>query len=315
MKSSIRKTNKQAAFTIVELLTVMSIIVILIGLLVPALNRVKIYAKGVRQKAQFHSIDAALELFSNEFDGYPESDAVDPTGQSYCGAMKLCEAMMGWDLLGYHTNSVFRRDGTAPIKAPDGTTTDMFLYNPTELAARRGPFLPLENANAFRLGDLYPPDSPGLDRFRVGGTGFPSDSPFNFVLCDVYTRQLHNVKAGLPVLYYKANTANPLHLIDASGAVHRPPTPYDDAGNIYNFWDNQELIDLGKPLVTGGAGTEEDQHELADYERFYKNTRSDKITTIAKPNRSDSYILISAGYDAEYGTADDICNFEWKYQP
>ena len=24
--------------------------------------------------------------------------------------------------------------------------------------------------------------------------------------------------------------------------------------------------------------------------------------------------LISAGYDGEYGTPDDICNFEWKYR-
>jgi hypothetical protein len=29
--------------------------------------------------------------------------------------------------------------------------------------------------------------------------------------------------------------------------------------------------------------------------------------------REDSYILISAGKDGLYGTADDICNFEWKY--
>ena len=41
MKPTINQARKKRAFTIVELLTVMSIIVILIGLLVPALNKVK----------------------------------------------------------------------------------------------------------------------------------------------------------------------------------------------------------------------------------------------------------------------------------
>ena len=70
------QTSKRA-FTIVELLTVMSIIVILIGLLVPALNKVRQYATDVKQKAQFHSMDAAMELFHNEFDAYPPSDGMD----------------------------------------------------------------------------------------------------------------------------------------------------------------------------------------------------------------------------------------------
>jgi len=50
-----KKSDKKAGFTIVELLTIMSIIVILIGLLVPALNMVKRYAKRVNQKNQFQA--------------------------------------------------------------------------------------------------------------------------------------------------------------------------------------------------------------------------------------------------------------------
>jgi len=159
MKPVMKQGGQRSAFTIVELLTVMSIIVILIGLLVPALNKVKIYAMKVKQNAQFHSIEAALELFNSElFEGYPESGALDPRDQPYPGAMKLCEAMMGWDLLGFHTNSMFRSDGLG--------ANDQMLYDPTDLSARRGPFLPLESANAYRLEDLYPPDSPGLGQFN-----------------------------------------------------------------------------------------------------------------------------------------------------
>jgi type II secretory pathway pseudopilin PulG len=300
MKPNLKQSNKKPAFTIVELLTVMSIIVILIGLLVPALNMAKRYAKTVRQRAQFHSIDAAIELFNNEFDGYPLSGATDPTGVAYCGAMKLCEAMMGQDLLGFHTNSVFRRDG---MDAAD----KLLLYNPADTisrTSRKGPYLPPENANAYRIKDLYPIDSPGFNVFR----------PDNLVLCDVFTRDLYQVKSGMPILYYKANTTNMLHLYDIGGKEWKPPNPSDDAGNIYNYWDNQELLELGKPWVQGGAGTPAKKHRLSDYKRFYKNTKSDRITTPPdRPYRSDSYILISAGYDGEYGTADDICNFDWKY--
>jgi len=303
----------KAGFTIIELLTVMSIIVILIGLLVPALNMAKKYARTVRQKAQLHSIDAAIELFSNEFDGYPPSGAMDssPTPLPYCGAMKLCEAMMGQDLMGFHTNSAYRRDGM-------DTAGTRWLYDPAapDLTSRKGPFLPLENANAYKLVDLYPPDSPNFNKFL----------PISFVLCDVFTRDLYKVKAGMPILYYRANTANRRHLYDVDGKTKYIPTsPNDDLGNIYNFLDNHLLVGLGKPWVPGGIGTPGKMHKL--YEdptatppeeqglRFYINTRNDKVANPWRPYRADSYILISAGPDGEYGTADDICNFEWKYKP
>jgi type II secretory pathway pseudopilin PulG len=130
MKSNVKQSNKRAAFTIVELLTVMSIIVILIGLLVPALNKVREFAQEVKQKAQLKSIDTAIELFNTTFDGYPDSSATGPDGPEYCGAMKLCEAAMGQDLQGFHPDSIFRADGSDGFRAlyPDANNVSQAAY-------------------------------------------------------------------------------------------------------------------------------------------------------------------------------------------
>lgn len=288
MKSIVKQSNRKAAFTIIELLTVMSIIVILIGVLVPALNNVRKYAQKVKQKTQLHAIQQSIELFYNENDGYPPSGALDGNGQPYCGAMKLCEAMMGRDLLGFHPNSAFRADGMdlAGVRS-------LYTPDPDNIKARMGPFLQLDNANAYRLIDIY-------------GSGHTA--PFNenlFVLCDEYTRQMRTgMKTGMPILYYKAETSNNLH--DPNSL----PTPMDNKGNIYNYWDNQVLVGLGKPWEEAGKAT---THSLSNPARFYRNTRNDKITTVRRPYRSDSFILLSAGYDGEYGTADDVCNYDWNY--
>jgi len=246
-------------------------------------------------------MDAALELFNNEFDGYPPSSAMDSATpqQFYCGAMKLCEAMMGQDLLGFHTNSIYRADGmdtTGLIPLYGLDVTDPRYED--NLKARRGPFLPLESANAYRMEDIYGKDNLG------------AFDPCDFVLCDVYTRRmLSGNKTGMPVLYYKADTANNKHYDpDNPGDPPPPSAPDNDEGNIYNYYDNYFLIELGKPW------TSEETHSLVEYEKFYKNTKSHKITTAVRPYRADSYILLSAGADGEYGTADDIFNFEWKYR-
>ena len=296
MKSKVKKSNRKAAFTIVELLTVMSIIVILIGLLVPSLNMVRRYAWEVKQKAQLKSIDTAIELFNSEFDGYPESSATGPDGADYCGAMKLCEAMMGQDLMGFHPDSIFRADGTDGVKVlyPDANSVPPSVYSDNLSTRKR--YLPIETANAFRLGDLYENTGP----FAAG----------HFVLCDVYKRVTHRTsgkRVGMPILYYKADTANTRH------TVANP----DDPENIYNYRDNHRFLLLGKPWDPPSAGGT--PHRLCVDNgqqgiRFYMNTKNDKVTTASRPYRADTYILISAGYDGEYGTPDDVCNYEWKYR-
>jgi hypothetical protein len=249
-------------------------------IVIPYLSIKDGYPVDIRQKAQFHSIEAAVELFDSQFKGYPPSEGNDATGSPYCGAMKLAEAMMGQDLMGYHPKSAFRADGLDP-----NTLTP--LYTADTLKVRTGPFLPLENANVYKLVDVY----------GKGKTG-----PFHegaLVLRDTYVRKLPGgKKAGMPILYYRARR---------SGTKHDPNNP-DDPQNIYDYRDNLALINLGVP------GDPNAVHPLANPRRFYLNTRNDKVSSMSRPVRGDSYILISAGYDGLYGTADDICNFEWHYR-
>jgi len=236
----------------------------------------------IRQTAVYASLEAALELFGPECGAYPPSEALDDANQPYCGAMKLCEAMMGQDLLGFRPTSTFRLDGTDP-------NTGEFLYAtaPPSVRARKGPYLHVTYTGARRVGDVY----------GRGNTGsFPEHV---YVLCDVFERRRPGgAKTGMPILYYRA---------DVEGTAHDVNDP-DNPENIYDYRDNQALIDLGVP------GDPDLVHPLADPKRFYLNTQSHKSPQRPVPYCVDRYILISAGRDGLYGTKDDICNFDWKYR-
>ena len=289
MRPIVKKSDRTAGWTIIELLTVMSIIVILIGLLVPSLNAVRRYARNVAQRNQFHALASAIAFFNNEYDGYPPSGATDDLDVYYGGAMKLCEAMLGQDLLGFHPDSVFRSDGF-----DSSGTRDLYPPNPPpdNLAVRREPYLQLESANPYMLGSIYPVTGPF--------------DPCSYVLCDVYTNVTDRGTGrpiGMPLLYYRADISRHAHNL----------ADQDDLDNIYKYGDNHELAGLGMPWNPPPAGP---VHKLyIEPRRFYYNTRNYKIWTMSRPCKADSYILISAGVDGEYGTPDDICNFEWQYEP
>ena len=235
----VKMAYAKTGFTIIELLTVMSIIVILLGMIIPSLNAVRRYAKVVTQKGQFHDIGKGLEMFSIEFDGYPDSSALDIEGDDYCGAMKLCEAMVGQDGLGFHPDSVFDDMG----RAIDGAT---------ELYFNRA-FGPVDMTNPLHVANLQTRKVKYMEGAEIQIASieelFPVQSTFDpccAVLCDVFKRtDLRNAagdKLGMPVLYYKADPSKLTH--DANGWSSTLSET-----NIYNYWDNDELLAIAPPWM------------------------------------------------------------------
>lgn len=313
--------DTRKAFTLVELLTTLVIIALLVGILLPSIAAVRGIARQTAQKAQFASIDIALEAFKQDYGDYPPSslyEPVDPPGREYGGTQKLTEALLGWDLMGFDPNTAWRRDGYTGTTIPGGAGS----YDPDRvrgtatLFERRGPYLEVAKTNVFHLG-ISASDANGL----YVNTALLE--PMNFVICDVFgVKKITDaagktVTAGSPILYYKANTTS--KSISAPSLVE---------GRIYNYKDNWVLVNLGKLTTTGAGGQ---PHPLGysdgtDFPVFYNykydllpvatygtNTgygiKDPKVTQNPWPYRPDSYILISAGNDGLYGTADDIHNY------
>jgi hypothetical protein len=279
METTGKASTRKWVAVIVLIVVLMSGLLLSLAVMIPNAHR---FALTVQQKAQFHSMEAAIALFQIEFGSYPPSDANDPEGKSYCGAMKLCEAILGRDLLGMHPNTAYRQDGT------DGNGNAVYQPTSENIKARMGPYLPLDNTNAQMLKDIY------------GAGNTPQLPETLYVQCDVFERkQRSGAKTGMPILYY---------LADPNGTAHDADFP-DNPANIYDYRDNQAILELGVP---GKPGV---KHPLADPKVFYEVIRNHRSESPPIPYKPNSYILISAGKDALYGTSDDVFNFDWKPPP
>jgi len=308
-------------FTLVELLTTVSIIAILLAILLPAVNMVRRIAKEAEQKAQFNTIGLGLEAFKSDYGSYPGSkwmNLSNPqlTQPSYQGTQRLTEALVGMDLLGFHPDYDWRPDGVTnppnsevlyPSIAGASFTEQQMRDN---LEKRVGPYLEKATESVFRLMDLYPGPS---------GTGDVQIlRPDTYVICDVFKAAKvtidttgRTVRAGTPILYYKADTSKKTMVA----------TFYRD--RIYDVENNIGLLLQGRvaygDLSFSIRQQEQYKHRLAiDRDLFYNDSArfnypykviDTKVTTYKWPHRPDSYLLISAGWDGNFGTEDDIVNY------
>ncbi len=270
----------EKGFTIIELLVAVAVIALLLSLLLPSMSRVRNMAREAKQRVQFSAIDQALLAWRNDYGEYPPSSFYDDVAGAYfCGTQKLAEALFGLDLLGFHPGSTFRVEGV------DG---DEALYQNTQdsisLQVRQSRYLELEAANAYRLGYSEPAVADGL--FANTGSFYPA----SYVLCDEFARipitvGMENKRAGLPILYYRANTSSNTMI-------------GDEWDRIYNPFDNSEFVNEFFGQVFSDAFTV-----------FVTDPKASSLSGVPWPYKPDSYILISAGLDGRYGTLDDITNF------
>jgi type II secretory pathway pseudopilin PulG len=315
--------NNRKAFTIVELLTSITIIALLIGILLPSIYMVRKMAKETAQKAQFATMDMAMDAFKQDYGDYPPSDQFEgigqPGGNVYCGAQKLTEALLGWDLMGFHPKTAWRRDG---FDNTTGAFANSWSYDPLKqrikpdgqyytLFERRGPYLDASKTNVFRLGNSAGNNDGLYDSAGAVFSAIFDAARANFVICDVFGVKKLSIPtsgtatitamAGSPILYYKAKTSS-------KSCYCVPPPTVDDS--IYNYNDNRPLLTLG--VIPSGK-----THKLMTPQTYFCDPAykivDEKVPPFPDgsrwPNRPDTYILISAGADHEFGTNDDILNF------
>lgn len=344
------ETKRRKGFTIVELLTVMAIIAILMGLLVPAMNQVRKLAKDTSQRAQFRTIDTALEQYNGENGMYPESSQ-SPLNVTMAtvGAQRLAEAMVGRDLFGFDPKSSWDvyndsqsgnadyQDIYANRELPQQSPADKVAAS---LKRRQNPYLDSQKVEAFQLGQLFnlstgtPRIYPGnFDNAGTRSTTYVS-AP---VLTDVYRSKkvtLTNgttVVAGTPILYYKANTS----VTEFPDTMRVTNSNSDDLafnaqfnttlGNekfIYDANNNDELIKLYqmmKPTNANRHHFDQQWNESVTVSGtaqtvsgiwLFYNTITNPKMPTPLPYNKDTYILMSAGFDGIYGTKDDIYNFQ-----
>lgn len=316
-------------FTLIELLVVIAIITLLISILLPTLSGAREQGMRVKSRAIMKAIGEGAEMYSswcltnsdNEMrvrNGYPPSaEGENPTEdgtQDITGAHWIALYLMGKDGNGYaHRNSA-----GMDLQDPGNVAEQVSWY---EFDADGDPIVD-------RLG----PYAEGLKMVQTKNLPQAGDNPS--IIKDQEEKVFVDA-FGYPILYYVADAMQaqrPKALVATYGVV-------GSGSGIYNFRDNGLFTGQCQGTLTSpqacslpkwdfGAGTDhvieyfgpnpadpDTIRDAADCFQYYILNHElylsspDPDDPVAKPHRTDSFILISAGKDARYGTNDDVNNF------
>lgn len=328
-----RRRRCSGAFTIIELLVVVSIIALLIGLLLPSLQGARDQAKNVKTRALLSSISTGLEMFKGENEkefrntpknlyrlntsrstsGYPPSHAGEDIHRfdeepnlgldRIYGAHWLPRMLLGKDLQGF-----VPRGAVPPGLAPE------FWYKPDPLGNEQGPL--------DRVGPYISPDSVEL----VATKELPGNPPVQGLLDPEQDAPVIVDVFGRPILYYVANQfgrviatrfATPDGNGDPGVFVHEDNWGFTGessrgAGAGFLFAGQRHKIevlgDIAPDLIDNVLETF--TYYIHDRDTHQATGGGESSSSTVRAHHSDSFLLITAGKDGIYGTTDDVMNFE-----
>ena len=340
------KPGPSGGFTLVELLVVIAIIGILVSLLVPAISRIRTQAKITATTAEFSSLDSALEAYRadgisegvlppsrSDFTDYQRiADPLSPAAAmvpntKISGAHLLVHAMVGADLLGTPGFRDFDRNG---IWANDTHAAADGAY---EVDQTTGEILRPRYGGAGYVSDKMREKVKTLEELEDEGVIVSGQVASAIATATTAVQPLFVDAWGRPILYYRANPGATFMIGNDSGApgIYNQPDngiiTGSDAGDVYDSAgldfgagplsdDHTKLHKIShvdgaypplRPDIVGGVNQVlEDGEYDNSFARFILDP---KVRARNTPVRKDTYLLISAGADAIYGSTDDIINW------
>lgn len=336
-----RSFLRRPGFTLVELMTVIAIIVLLVGILIPALSSVRKQAKETATAAIIKSIGDGCEMFHGDFGAYPQSRGYNPfEGEAaqipLAGAQWLTLQLSGPDSQGY-VNPTVKNDANGDDKIDQNDWLEWYGLpaNQSRSYTRNGPYADPDGKQVRSVNRVIEEnqDVTGIPSLLVsngaGGNGGGSIWSNQFI--PFYVDQFE-----YPILYYAATPGVKPPFTTGTPGSNFTIGKYDQSdnaaftgsdGNDGRYpvtgpgWDltgaQADPANYRHPL--GTLGYVKDQDTWPDPKTFaafvcdqnvFDNTAQSNGRGLLQPHNPNTFLLISAGADGVYGTGDDIANFE-----